>query len=109
MSLLDDLERAENINIEEILSRLLNSDNIELKSHIVQPLHLTILKSLTELAKLYELKKTAQFLDAFILYYLKYMVSYNRLSREEIIRAVSSLRPQPTLTISEQLTGKEKK
>lgn len=92
MSLFDEMKKTSNINAEQILNELLNAENIELKTHILQPLNLTTLKTIAVKLRADGFIKSADTIDAFIDYYLRYMVSWNRQSREEIVRSVIALR-----------------
>ncbi|MGB5911849.1 MAG: hypothetical protein WBH31_11700 [Promethearchaeia archaeon] len=117
-SVMKDLEPEEidDLSLQKILNSLLNAkENLELKTHIHEPL---------DLAKLYFLadyldvrfptqidKKTEErfslsgkAIKSFITIYLKYMVSWKRESRREIIRAVSQMFNEEDRTISDKMT-----
>lgn len=75
----------------KILNNLLDADdNLELKTHIHKPKQLTSLFILAEYLKKLDYPKSAKLIDNFIEQYLKYMVSFKRMSRIEIIKALSS-------------------
>ena len=81
------------ITLQQILNNLLDSENIELKTHIHKPLNLAILKLISDYIRLSGYKEPSELLDNFILIFLKYMVSYKRLSRTEIIKAITNQLP----------------
>lgn len=91
-------------NVKEVLSILLDDSNLELKSHIVKPKHLSILKVLAQYFKSFGLKKSSEIIENFITIFLKYMISFNRLSRKEIISAIQNLEQEKKdFTKAEQL------
>lgn len=91
--ILEDLLESDEISYEKILSELLNTRDIELKSHISNPKGLAALNLLgSEILGGNGLEQSASFVSKFILWYLKYMVSKDRLGRIEIIKAVSNSR-----------------
>lgn len=90
--------------VQEVLSILLDDSNLELKSHIVNPKNLSILKVLGQYFKSLDLIKSSEIIENFITIFLKYMVSFNRLSRKEIISAIQSLEKEnKEFTKAEQL------
>ncbi len=108
MALFDELKKTGDINIEQILNALLNDTNIELKTQIVNPLGLTTLKTISEKLNNEKCIKCANTINTFIDWYLRYMVSWNRQSRDEIVRSVIALRvkEEKTPTVAEKLMGK---
>ena len=86
-----DLEEVSDVSIQEILINMLDgTKNLDLKTHIHKPKQLTGLVVLSSYLKSNQCKVSSNILDAFILKYLRYMVSFDRLSRIEIIKAISS-------------------
>jgi hypothetical protein len=76
----------------KIMEKLIHGDkDIDLKTEINHPVHLAILKSLSELAIDYNLSKTSKTIETFIKHYLRYMISKGRKSREEIIQGLQAL------------------
>ena len=74
------------------LNNLLDSENnLHLKTHIHKPIHITILTLIADYIKLSGHKPPSDLLFNFIENFLENMVSYKRLSRTEIIKAISSL------------------
>jgi hypothetical protein len=102
MSLLDDFEKVSDITAEEILTRLMKADDIELKTEIKKPLHLAKLYVLKELMQDAGFNTAGEIIDRFIQKYLVYMVSDKRKGRREIIEAVSGIREQ-IKTVKEKL------
>jgi len=81
-----------NLSLITTLNNLLDSEhNLELKTHILRPLNLAILKLIAKYIKLSGYKEPSDLLINFIKIFLKYMISYKRLSRTEIIKAISNL------------------
>ena len=111
MSALRELQESNEISIQEILVKLLDGDeNLDLKSHIHKPKQLTSLVILSKYLKANQCKVSGKLLDDFIAKYLRYMVSYRRLSRTEIVKAISSLFDKETIkmSFSEKITSNAK-
>lgn len=90
-------------SLEKILKALMESDNIELKTEIPDPLNLAKLLTITEWFEANGYKRSADTLRKFITGYLKYMVSNKREGRKEIIHALAeSLAAKRT--VGEKLT-----
>lgn len=108
-----DLMRGEDITTEKILSELLNDKNINLKTHIITPIELSILEGYIEyleelqiFAKKHGLKKTARFLNTFLKRFKQFMVSWQRLSRKEITETLAGIREQQTAkSLTSRLLG----
>lgn len=87
----DEMDESEDISLQQILVSLISDKkNLTLKTEIHNPKALASLYVLKEYFKTIECKQTAKLIDSFIAIYLEYMVSYNRKSRKEVIKAVSS-------------------
>ncbi len=87
------LSKDNKITLQQILNNLLDaSENLELKSHIFKPKQLAGLKTLAMYFEQCECNDERDIILGFIVDYLKYMVSYKRLSRSEIIKAFTSSR-----------------
>lgn len=103
----------EDITTEKILSELLSNKNINLKTHIISPIEFAILEAyITQIkiemlfAKKHGYKQTTAFLEDFILRLKEFMVSWKRMSREEVISALAEIRKEKTgRTFSEKLLG----
>lgn len=78
------------ITYQEILNNLITDKDLELKTHIVAPKQLASLKIIADYFKQLELDSCSELLQNFIDTLNLYMVSYKRLSRKEIIKAISS-------------------
>lgn len=93
-SLLNDFIESNDITLQQILNNLLDgSKDLELKTHIFKPKQLASLMILSDYSNGKELTKVSNLIDNFVNnYYLRYMVSFKRLSRTEIIKAISNLR-----------------
>ena len=78
--------------IQEILHVLLEGDNnLELKTHVIKPKQLAALHTLASVLETCEYVKSSGLLYSFIDIYLRYMISFKRLSRGEIIRALTTV------------------
>ncbi|GAH57240.1 unnamed protein product [marine sediment metagenome] len=95
---------TKDISLQKILNNLLDAtDNLELKTHIFKPKQLSSLMIISDYLKSKELTKSSKLIDDYVNeYYLRYMVSFKRLSRIEVIKAISSFYE------NESLTNKEK-
>jgi hypothetical protein len=104
MSVLDDLDEVDDVSLNQILNNLLSAkENLELKTHVFKPKELSALTVLAKYLRDKEFFISATVLDNFIELYLKYMVSYKRLSRKEVIKALSSMIPE-----EEELSNRKK-
>ena len=89
------LEPDEDLSFEKILNNMLDgSTNLELKSQIHKPKQLASLVVLSDYLKAYGYKKSSGILNAFIKKYLRYMVSFERQSRTEIVKALTQPREE---------------
>jgi len=97
---MDDLHPIDDdLTFEKILNALLSGDdNLDLKTHINKPKQLAGLKIIENVLTNAGCKKSSKIIDAFTLKYLRYMVSFKRLSRTETIRAIS----EPSETIKSE-------
>ena len=97
---------TKDISLQKILNNLLDAtDNLELKTHIFKPKQLASLMIISDYLKSKELTKSSKLIDDYVNdYYLRYMVSYKRLSRIEVIKAISSFYEREALSNSQKLT-----
>lgn len=85
------------MSVKEILNVLLEGDdNLDLKTHIIKPKHLASLFTLAEVLNISGYNKSSKLLHAFITQYLRYMISFKRLSRGEIIKALTTVVQEDT-------------
>ena len=88
---LGELTEIKEVSIHEILINLLDGENnLDLKTHIFKPKQLSALFVLGSYLNDTGAKYTSGIIAEFIQIYLRYMVSYNRLSRTEIIKAIAT-------------------
>lgn len=88
---LKELSEVKDLSIHEILNNLLDGEqNLDLKTHIFKPKQLASLFVLGSYLNTNKAVHSAGIISEFIQIYLRYMVSFKRLSRSEIIRAISS-------------------
>ena len=102
-----DLKEISEKSLQDILISLLEGDkDLDLKTHILSPLNLARLKMISFFLKLQDYPDSSNLISEFIKTLNRYMVSFDRLSRTEIIKAVSSLldKERVSLSISEKLT-----
>ena len=89
---LDELKQVKDITAQEILNAMLDGDeNLDLKTHIYKPKQLASLNLVGDLLKGLKYKRASKTIENFIEIYLRYMVSYKRMSRQEIIKALSHM------------------
>ena len=103
----DDLNEITETSLNDILMRMLEGDkDLDLKTHIISPINLAKLKMISVLLKIQEYSDSSDIIVEFINTLNRYMVSFDRMSRTEIIKAISSLldKEQVRLSISEKLT-----
>jgi len=82
------LSKDNKITLQQILNNLLDAkENLELKTHIFKPKALAGLKTIAIYLENIGLKHSSKCINNYIETYLKYMVSYKRKSRTEIIKA----------------------
>ena len=87
----------DDFGVQEILNVLLEGDtNLDLKTHIIRPKQLAALYTLANVLKISNYNKSSKLLHDFIEQYLRYMISYKRLSRGEIIRALTTVVQEDT-------------
>jgi len=89
---LNELMEIQSSSFKEILNDLLDGDeNLDLKTHVFKPKDLASLNVISLLLENMGYRKSSNLVIQFIEIYLRYMVSYKRLSRTEIIKAISNL------------------
>ena len=87
----DELEGMIETSLQEILIDLLDGEkNLDLKSHVNKPKKMTGLVILSDHLKVNQCKDSSKILSKFSEQFLRYMVSFNRKSRKEIVEAISS-------------------
>ncbi|MGV9141362.1 MAG: hypothetical protein ACOC1X_00325 [Promethearchaeota archaeon] len=108
----DDIESEfqedSDITLQQILNALISYDkNLDLKTEIYRPKSLAALNVVQQYLKQKKFTKSAETIGTFIDVFLKYMVSYKRQSRSEIVKAFqfSNEALKATLSISDKLTS----
>ena len=85
----------DDLTFEKILNALLDGEkNLDLKTHINKPKQLSSLKIIEKVLNDSGLKKSSRLIDVFTQKYLRYMVSFKRMSRQETIKAISEPRKE---------------
>lgn len=90
-----------------LISMISDKDNISLKTEIQNPKALTFLYMFKEYVKTKGYTIFSEFLNSSINIYLEYMVSNQRKSRKEVIRALSSWYEREFTSKSNQLNVKQ--
>jgi len=104
---LEDLTQIKDVSLQDILVNLLDGEHdLDLKTRISNPKDLAALKVFSNALKGYKKKRSSKRINYFVKKYLRYMVSYKGMSREETIRAIIGLYEQETIkmTIGDRLT-----
>lgn len=112
-NLLDFFIEGNQKGYQEILNVMLEGDNdLDLKTHITKPKQLASLYTLQEYISA-KLPSTALLIDIFTQKFLRYMVSFKRMSRIEIIKALSIVTANESdlepITTAKRLTTNLKK
>lgn len=96
-----------NVSLEKIMDKFIVADrNLILKTDIENCKNFTILKTIESELRSKGLKKSARTIHIFLEWYIKARVSNNRLSRKEILDAISAVkRENSTSTIGAKLLG----
>jgi hypothetical protein len=105
------MEQISDIRVEQILQQMIRKEDIKLKTHIIAPVEISSLRALEALFVAYSMKNAAVVLGTWLNEYEQYMVSWKRLSREEIIKAVSAVlaaRMEERQTTGQKLMGVKK-
>ena len=89
--LLNEIMKFNETSLQEILNSLINyDDNLDLKTHILQPKNLASFYILGVYLEMKGYEQSAEVIKIFLDKFSRNMVSYKRLSRTEIIKAISS-------------------
>ncbi len=97
----------DDLTFEKILNALLDGDkNLDLKTHINKPKQLASLKIIEDVLKDAKCGKAGELVNAFTKKYLRYMVSFKRMSREETIKAISEPREEMKPTKKDRYSKK---
>jgi len=102
-NVLGELQIQEDTSANKILDSLLNPKNIDMKTHIVSPITFAIMEGIINnieglLTDMYnqkiKLPMTTKLLKDVVKKLKQFMVSWNRLSREEITTTLQSIRQE---------------
>jgi len=98
---------TKNISLQKILNNLIEGDeNLDLKTHIFKPKQLASLIVIQEYLENIGLTNSSDLIKSFMKHFKRLMVSYKRLSRTEIIKAISSILEKERLSNAEKMTTK---
>lgn len=93
------MRRGDTASIEKIMDKFIIADkNLILKTDIENSKNFTLLKTIVREFKIKKLKKSSATLETFCEWYIKVRVSSNRLSRKEILDAISAIKRENTQT-----------
>jgi len=98
---ISELKKSDENELSKLISELINDRNIELKTEISNPLIMSILDSLGDYLEQKGLKQSSNLLKSFLFWFRVNMISFNRKSRTEYIKAINSL-------YSSEITEKER-
>lgn len=87
-SFLSEFMPVEEESVERILVRLMESENIALKTEYPRPINVARLSVLADWLDQEKFKDSAQLIRDFVRYYSENQVSYGRKGRGEIVRAL---------------------
>ena len=105
--IMNEIIPTKDISLQKILNNLLDGEiNLDLKTHILKPKQLSSLVVLQSYLKSIGLINSAKLIKNFMTTFKRLMVSYKRLSRIEIIKAISSMIERERLSNTERLTTK---
>lgn len=94
-------EEFDDITLQQILNALIKGDkNLDLKTEIHSPKSLAGLKVLALFLKNKKFEASSELIEGFIEHFLRYMFSYKRQSRKEIVNAFRSSMESLKTTIS---------
>lgn len=104
----DEFTKSSDLSLHDILVSLISDKtNISLKTEIHNPKALTFLFMFKEYVKTKGYEKFSDFLNSSINIYMEYMVSHNRKSRKEVIKALSSWYEREFASGTNQLNVKQ--
>ena len=97
--------QTKDISLQKILNNLLDgSKDLDLKTHIFKPKKLSSLISFANYLNSLGLDEVSVLIIDFVKDFLRKMVSYDRLSRKEIVKAISSFYERESLSNSQKIT-----
>ena len=95
MSAIEKLRPKEDLTFEKILNNMLDgTHNLDYKTHVFKPKQLASLDVLSDFIKENKVVKGSAKIDVFTKKYKGYMISFNRESRKEVIKALSEPREE---------------
>jgi hypothetical protein len=95
------------VSLEKIMDKFIVADkNLILKTDIENSKNFVLLKTIAQDMRNKRLKQSARTIETFLSWYIKARCSHNRLSRKEILDAISAIkRENSTSTIGAKLFG----
>ena len=104
-NIFDEFIESTDLSLQQILNNLLDgTHNLDLKSQIFKPKQLASLKVFGQFLGAFKFNKSQELIECFIKTYLRYMISYERQSRKEIIKAIANLFEIESKEIGKKLT-----
>jgi len=102
-----EMKDIKDLDLNEILNNLIDgSKDVDLKTQILKPKQLASLKVLSEFLGKLNYVKSKDTIERFLEIYFRYMFSYNRQSRKEVIQAISAQFEKKSESLMYKLTGK---
>jgi len=96
---------TKDISLQKILNNLLDgSKDLDLKTHIHKPKQLSALITFAKYLESLGLSELSVLIIDFVKDFLRKMISYKRLSRLEIVKAISSFYEKESLSNSQKIT-----
>ena len=103
--IINEIKPIKDISLQKILNNLLDgSKDLDLKTHIFKPKQLSALITFADYLKSLGLTEVSVLIIDFLKDFLRKMVSYKRLSRVEIVKAISSFYERESLSNSQKIT-----
>ena len=105
--IIDELTETKDITLQAILNNLLDGKHdLDLKTHIYKPKQLAVLFIFADYLEKIGLTYSSEVIKSFLDKYERYMVSYNRMGRKEIIKALTHMieEEQEKLSTTKKLT-----
>jgi len=106
-NILEKMDSLRELDLNEILNNLIDGNkDVDLKTEILRPKQLASLKILSDFCEKIDYENSGKTIKDFLEIYFRYMFSYNRQSRKEVVRAISYQMEIKAKNLTEKLTQK---
>jgi len=106
-NILEKMDSLRELDLNEILNNLIDGNkDVDLKTEILRPKQLASLKILSDFCEKTDYDNSGTTIKDFLEIYFRYMFSYNRQSRKEVVRAISYQMEIKAKNLTEKLTQK---